>query len=67
MFEHYTLERQDVVEISRYRHLITRGLRIVHRRSDLPKLLLFYAFEYRGLMQQLHNLGYTVKETCSAV
>jgi hypothetical protein len=67
IFEHYTLKRDDVVEVSRYRYLMIRGLRIVHRRTDLPKLLLFYATRYDSLMQQLEELGYTVKETCSVV
>ena len=67
-FQHYRLDRQDVVEFSRYRFTFTRGLRIVHRRDDLPKLLLFYSLEgYETLMQLLQKLGYTVKETCSAV
>ena len=67
-FRHYTLRRDEVVEFSRYRYLVTRGLRIVHRRDDLPKLLLFYSLEgYETLMQLLRKLGYTVKDTCSAV
>jgi hypothetical protein len=67
-FRHYRLDRQDVVEFSRYRSMFTRGLRIVHRRDDLPKLLLFYSLEgYETLMQLLQKLGYTVKETYSVV
>lgn len=67
LFKHYKLDRKDVVEFSRYRYLVTRGLRIVHRRDDLPKLLLFYSLGgYETLMQLLRKLGYTVKETCSA-
>ena len=65
--KHYSIERMDVVEFSRYRYLVTRALRIVHRRSDLPKLLLFYAFGYARLMRQLEKLGYTVREKCSVV
>ena len=68
LFKHYTLARTDVVEFSRYRFLFPRGLRIVHRRNDLPKLLLFYSLRgYETLMQHLQKLGYTVKETCSVV
>jgi hypothetical protein len=67
LFKHYRLARDDVVEFSRYRFLFPRGLRIVHRRNDLPKLLLFYSMSgYGTLMQHLQKLGYTVKETCSA-
>lgn len=67
-FRHYRLDRKDVVEFSRYRYMFTRGLRIVHRRDDMPKLLLFYSLEsYETLMQSLQKLGYTVKDTCSAV
>ena len=62
------LARGDVVEFSRYRFLFPRGLRIVHRRNDLPQLLLFYSVDgYETLMQLLQKLGYPVKETCSAV
>jgi len=65
LFKHYTLARSDVVEFSRYKYLFTRGLRIVHRRDDLPKLLLFYSVDgYENLTQLLQKLGYTVKETC---
>jgi hypothetical protein len=67
-FTHYTLAGGDVVEFSRYPYLFTRGLRIVHRRNDLPKLLLFYSVGgYDTLMQLLQKLGYTVKETCSTL
>ena len=65
-FKHYTLASSDVVEFSRYRYVTSRGLRIVHRRDDLPKLLLFYSLGgYGTLMQLLQKLGYTVKECCS--
>jgi hypothetical protein len=58
----YEFDKASIVEISKYKGLISTGLRISYSQKDYPPFVVFWTFRFRRLKRELERLGYTVKE-----
>ena len=56
----YTIEKDQIRQLSRHRGLWSVGLRIVHTNPTIPPGLIFWTFNFKRLQLNLESLGYRV-------
>ena len=60
--EPYIFKKNGIINLKKYSGLISSGLQIEHKKSEIPPLVVFWSFKLPELISELRNKNYSITE-----